>query len=160
LSYNNVFSKKESSMEKTIQPACGNFGLLIANIKNKMRKRMNDKLKPYDITPEQRAILLILEDKGSMTQMQLCELTSMEPSNLSMTLKRLENKKYIEKTDHPEDPRAYLVRVTEKAEDIIVELAALSITARENLFEGIDERDLHIMCEALKKIDKNFKGLL
>ncbi|WP_298694172.1 MarR family transcriptional regulator [uncultured Sulfuricurvum sp.] len=147
-------------MEKTIQPACGNFGLLIANIKNKMRKRMNDKLKPYDITPEQRAILLILGDKGSMTQMQLCELTSMEPSNLSMTLKRLENKKYIEKTDHPEDPRAYLVRVTEKAEDIIVELAALSITARENLFEGIDERDLYIMCEALKKIDKNLKGLL
>lgn len=147
-------------MGKTIQHTCGNFGLLIANIKNKMRKRMNDKLKPYNLTPEQRAILLILGDKGSMTQMQLCELTSMEPSNLSMTLKRLENKKYIEKTDHPDDPRAYLVRVTKKAENIIVELAGLSITARENLFEGIDERDLRIMCEALKKIDKNLKGLL
>lgn len=147
-------------MEKTIQHTCGNFGLLIANIKNKMRKRMNDKLKPYNLTPEQRAILLILGDKGSMTQMQLCELTSMEPSNLSMTLKRLENKKYIEKTDHPNDPRAYLVRVTKKAENIIVELAGLSITARENLFEGIDEHDLRIMCEALKKIDENLKRLL
>lgn len=147
-------------MEKIVQQSCGNFGLLIANIKNKMRKRMNDKLKPYNLTPEQRAILLILGDKNGMTQMQLCELTSMEPSNLSMTLKRLENKKFIEKTDHPDDPRAYLVRLTQKAENSIVELAGLSVALGDNLFEEIDENDLRIMCQTLKKIDENLKKLI
>lgn len=147
-------------MEKIVQQSCGNFGLLIANIKNKMRKRMNDKLKPYNLTPEQRAILLILGDKSAMTQMQLCELTSMEPSNLSMTLKRLENKKFIEKTDHPDDPRAYLVRLTQKAEDSIVELAGLSVALGDNLFKEIDENDLRIMCQTLKKIDENLKKLI
>lgn len=145
-------------MNKTDQ-SCKNLGFLIANIKNKMRKRMNDKLKPYNLTPEQRAILLLLDEKGNLTQMQLSELVSMEPSNLSMTLKRLENKKYIEKTDHPEDPRAYLVKMTEKAKNIIIELTQLGIITSENLFEGIDNSDLYITCETLKKIDEHLKNL-
>lgn len=147
-------------MEKTTQQICSNLGLLIANIKNKMRKRMNDKLKPYNLTPEQRAILLILDDQGSMTQMQLCELMSMEPSNLSMTLKRLENKKYIEKVNHPDDPRAYLVNMTEKTKKIIVELKHLGILSSENMLEGIDKNDLQITCETLKKMDEYLKKLV
>lgn len=146
-------------MEKNIKQPCENLGLLIASIKNKMRKRMNDQLKPYDLTAEQRAILLILCNKGAMTQSQLCDLTSMEPSNLSTTLKRLENKNYIEKVDHPDDPRAYLVRATQLTLTVADELSKLSATSREGLFNDIEESDLRIMCETLRKLDKNLKDL-
>jgi len=142
-------------MVNNIQPPCENMGLLIARIKNKMRKRMNDELKPYDLTAEQRAILLILYDKGEMTQAQLCEFTSMEPSNLSTTLKRLESKNYIDKIDHPEDPRAYLVRVTKLTRTIADDLLKLGVTTRADFLQGIDESDLLITCETLKKLDRN-----
>ena len=146
-------------MQKSNQLQCDNLGLLISRIKNKMRKRMNDKLKSYNLTAEQRAILLLLCHKGAMIQSQLCDLTSMEPSNLSITLKRLENKNYIEKIDHPDDSRAYLVRATQRSQNIANELLQLSATSNEGLFNNIDDDNLRIMCETLKKIDQNLKDL-
>lgn len=144
-------------MANTIPPSCKNMGLLIAGVKNKMRKQMNDRLKPYDLTAEQRAILLILCDKGAVTQAQLCELTSMEPSNLSVTLKRLKNKNYIEKADHPNDPRAYLVQATESARNIADTLEQLSTTFGTDFLKDIDSGALKITCETLRKIDNNLK---
>jgi DNA-binding MarR family transcriptional regulator len=142
-------------MSNHAQSPCDNMGLLIAKIKNKMRKRMNDELKAYDLTAEQRAILLILCNKGEMTQAQICELTSMEPSNLSTTLKRLKGKNYIEKIDHPNDPRAYLIKATKLTQALANDLSKLGEKIRSDLIKGIDESDLHITCETLKKLDCN-----
>ncbi|WP_415398330.1 MarR family winged helix-turn-helix transcriptional regulator [Sulfurimonas sp. CS5] len=132
------------------------LGLLIARVKRKMRKRMNDKLKPYGITAEQRAILLALCEKGDMTQVQLCDLISVEPSNLSTTLKRLEKKSYIEKVEHPTDPRAYLVKATQQTQAIAHELLQLSSIVDSALFKDISDEELSITFETLKKMDRNF----
>ena len=140
--------------------ATAQFGMLIARVKRKMRKRMNDKLKPYNLTAEQRAILLALCNQGSMSQIELCDLSSMEPSNLSVTLKRLESKGYIEKIDHPNDPRAYLVQATKLTHDIAKELSDLSVQLDANLFENIDDEALKITYETLKKIDYNLANIV
>ena len=131
------------------------LGPLIARVKQKMRRRMNERLKPYGITAEQRAILLVLCREGAMTQAQLCDLTSMEPSNLSTTLKRLTAKGYSEKTPHPDEPRAYLVRATEKAKGIEAALIGLSAAVDGELFRGIDEADLQTLFETLSTMDAN-----
>jgi len=139
---------------ETFGPTAG-LGLLIARVKRKMRRRMNERLKPYGITAEQRAILLALCREGAMTQAQLCELTSTEPSNLSTTLKRLIAKGYIEKTEHPEEPRAYLVHATEKTRTIEPELFNLSVTVDGELFRGIDDTELQTLFDTLTKMDVN-----
>lgn len=144
---------KQPAVE-TFGPTAG-LGLLIVRVKGKMRRRMNARLKPYGITAEQRAILLSLCREGAMTQAQLCELTSTEPSNLSTTLKRLLAKGYIEKTDHPDEPRAYLVHATDKTRQIEKELYGLSADVDGELFRGIDEDALHSLFETLTKMDEN-----
>ena len=131
------------------------FGLLIGRVKKKMHKRMSDLLKPYELTPEQRAILLVLSTNGSMTQAQICNVTSTEPSNLSTTLKRLLQKGYISRIDHPNDPRAYLIKTTEKANNIIEELSTLSMFIDEHFTHGIELDALQITYATLKKIDIN-----
>ncbi|UFS61665.1 MarR family transcriptional regulator [Sulfurimonas sp. HSL-3221] len=131
------------------------LGPLIARVKNKMRRRMNERLKPYGITAEQRAILLALCREGAMTQAQLCELTSMEPSNLSTTLKRLIAKGYVEKTEHPDEPRAYLVHATQKSRTIEQELIGLSSAVEGGLLHGIDDEALQSLYDTLSKMDAN-----
>ena len=131
------------------------LGMLLARLKRKMHKRMSDLLKPYELTPEQRAILLTLEKQGAMTQAQLCELTATEPSNLSTTLKRLIKKEYITKIDHPNDPRAYHIKLTQKAESIIDELGALSLFLDKELMQRIDDKDFRITFMTLEKLEKN-----
>ena len=43
-------------MNQNNQIICGELGLLLASIKNKMRNKMNESLKPYGLTAEQRAL--------------------------------------------------------------------------------------------------------
>ncbi len=129
--------------------------MLIARLKRRMHKRMSDLLKPYDLTPEQRAILLSISEKGAMTQAQLCELTATEPSNLSTTLKRLLAKAYVSKLDHPDDPRAYLIALTPKAEEIIETLANLSLFLDDELIKDIDETAFETTFKTLEKLCDN-----
>jgi len=131
------------------------LGLLLARVKKKMQKRMSELLKPYGLTPEQRAILLALSEHAQMTQAHISQVTSTEPSNLSVTLKRLMQKEYINRIDHPDDPRAYLIQLSQKGESIINELLELSIFINKELMEGIEQEEFNITYETLEKIDNN-----
>lgn len=144
-------------MEKENQLGCNEFGLLLANIKNKMRNKMNESLKPYGLTAEQRIILLILSERKSLTQVELCNLTSMVASNLSTTLKRIENKNYIKKIPHPTDPRAYLVELTEQSMEIIHIIKDLGNQIRNEMLNNIDIEELKLTCRILNLINSNLK---
>lgn len=145
-------------MEEKDQVICKEFGLLLANIKNKMRNKMNESLKSYGLTAEQRAILLILSEKKSLTQVELCNLTSMVASNLSTTLKRIENKNYIKKIPHPTDPRAYLVELTEQSIEIINIIRDLGNQIRNEMLNNIDLEELKTTCKVLNLININLKN--
>ncbi len=58
------------------------FRFLIARVHSKLRQRLNQKLRKYEITIEQRQIILKLFTYGAMSQRELCEKTLTEPSNL------------------------------------------------------------------------------
>lgn len=133
------------------------IGMLINRIKNKLKCRMTDRLKKYDLTTEQRAILLVLAEKGAMTQSKVCELTGAEPSNMCVTLKRLISKELVQKIDHPEDARAYLVEATPKAVEIVPILQGLSAQISGSLTDGISEKDIEITMQTLKKMHDNLQ---
>lgn len=145
-------------MEEENQIKCKEFGRLLANVKNKMRNKMNESLKPYGLTAEQRTILLILSEKKSLTQAELCNLTSMVASNLSTTLKRIENKNYIKKIPHPTDPRAYLVELTEQSIEIINIIKDLGNQIRNEMLNNIDLEELKTTCKVLNLININLKN--
>lgn len=144
-------------MNQNNQIICSELGLLLASIKNKMRNKMNESLKHYGLTAEQRAILLILSEKKSLTQAELCNLTSMVASNLSTTLKRVESKNYIKRIPHPTDPRAYLVELTEQSIEIINILKDLGNQIRSEMLNNIDIEELNITCKVLNIMNMNLK---
>jgi MarR family transcriptional regulator, organic hydroperoxide resistance regulator len=133
------------------------IGILISRIKQKLKSRMSDRLKKYDMTTEQRAILLVLGEKGAMTQAKLCETTGAEPSNLCVTLKRLIAKELVQKIDHPEDARAYLVEATPKAIELVPLLQALSAQISGSLTDGISQEDIETTMRTLKKMQENLQ---
>ncbi len=133
------------------------IGMLINRIKQKLKNRMSDRLKKYDLTTEQRAILMTLAEKGALTQSKVCEMTGAEPSNMCVTLKRLIAKDLVRKIDHPEDARAYLVEATPKAMELVPMLQALSAQVSGSLFDGISEEDIEITVRTLNKMQENLK---
>jgi len=130
-------------------------GYWVSKLKNKMKRNMSKHLKVYDLTPEQRSILIILFDDGAMSQREIAELKSMEPSNLTVTLRRLTDKGYITKSTHPTDIRAYLIELTDKAKEICPQLKNLSVQSNGNLLKDISSNELKITLDTIKKMIEN-----
>lgn len=128
---------------------------LINKLKQKLKARMAEKLKPFDMTTEQRAILLVLSEKGAITQKQICEFIGAEPSNMSITLKRLISKGLIQKIDHPTDTRAYLVDVTDESKKLIDTLYLLREDIIKALTKDIEVSDLQTTIKTLQKMNAN-----
>jgi len=132
-------------------------GYWVSKLKNSMKRTMSTHLKVYGLTPEQRSILIILFDKGSMSQREIGELKSMEASNLTVTLRRLIDKEYIIKNDHPNDTRAYLIELTDKAKKICPELKNISSQISGTLLKNISSNELETTLKTIKKMIENIE---
>lgn len=130
------------------------FAHWIAKAHFTFKNRLSQDLKQYNLTVLQRQILLLLFENDSMTQRQICEETISEASNMTATLKRMEQNDYICKVKHPEDKRAVLIRPTKKAFELQEQLEEFG-NNDEFLFDGIDEKDQETVVKVLKEIYKN-----
>lgn len=131
------------------------LAFLISKVQLKLRHRLNQKLRKYDITLEQRQIILKLFTYGAMSQRELCEKTLTEPSNINMTLKRMEQRGYIRKIKHPKDKRASLIEATPKALELREELVQAGQDNLGQLLEGIDQEKIDNTFEVLQQMYKN-----
>lgn len=128
------------------------IAFLIAKLNLKLRNRLNKKLSTYGMTIEQRLIILKLIKHGAMSQRELCERTLTEASNLTITLKRMEQRGYIRKVKHPIDKRALLIEATSKACSLEKELKDLGMNNTKSLLLGIDESKINIAKEVLQEM--------
>ncbi|MDC0933805.1 MarR family winged helix-turn-helix transcriptional regulator, partial [Arcobacteraceae bacterium] len=109
----------------------------------------------YDITAEQRQIILILNAYGSMSQRRLCELSMSEPSNLTITLKRMGKNDYIKKIKDPKDKRASLIEATQKACSLNDVLKEAGNIYKDTALKGIDQKKVDIAREVLEQMHEN-----
>ncbi|QKF82977.1 MarR family winged helix-turn-helix transcriptional regulator [Halarcobacter ebronensis] len=131
------------------------IAFLLAKVHHKLRHRLNQKLRKYDLTIEQRQILLRLFTFGAMSQRELCEKTLTEPSNITITLKRMEQRGYIQKVKHPKDKRALLIEATEKAFKLQKTLEELGRNTTKNFLGDIEQSKIDTTIEVLQQMYKN-----
>lgn len=131
------------------------IAFLLAKVNLKLRNSLNQKLRKYDLTIEQRQILLKLFTYGAMSQRELCEKTLTEPSNITMTLKRMEQRGYIQKVKHPKDKRAHLIEATPKAFKLKAKLEQLGDSNTTKLLDGIDQTKIDTAVEVLQSMYKS-----
>lgn len=145
--YNNLMNEKKENKQ------C--IAFLIGKVGQKLRNKLNHSLKKYDLTAEQRQIILVLLTYGSMSQRKLCEITMSEPSNLNITIKRMEKNDYIKKVRDPKDKRASLIEVTQKAcnlKDILKESGTMY---KAPALKGINQEKINIAIEVLQQMHEN-----
>jgi len=120
----------------------------------KLRGSMSQKLKKYNLTVEQRQILLLLYGYESMTQSEICKETLSESSNVTVTLKRMEQNGYIKKAKHPKDKRTTLIYPTQQALDIEYDLKKVGVDSLDYLLEDVSQEEHDIAVEVIKKMYK------
>jgi DNA-binding MarR family transcriptional regulator len=82
---------------------------------NWVYNRISARLKPFQITHEQFNVLRILRGKhpDCMCQKEVLERMIAPNSNLTLILKKLIAKKFIQVAQSTEDKRAYMINITE-----------------------------------------------
>ncbi|RXJ77092.1 hypothetical protein CRV03_07455 [Arcobacter sp. F155] len=126
----------------------------ISKVHLKSKNNFTQKIKKYNLTVEQRVILLLLFENKSMTQSEICKETVSESSNVTVTLKRMEQNGYIIKSKHPKDKRTTLIHPTQKAYDIEFELKQIGVESLDYILEDVSKEDHDIAIKVLKEIYK------
>ncbi len=103
-------------------------------------------------TPQLKALLLISEEEIRMRE--LARKLGGSFSNATVLVDRLVERGLVERLDDPEDRRVVLVRVTEKGQHLIEQLATSWQALSAPLLENLNPEDLATVSEAFRVLLK------
>ena len=73
------------------------FGVLVANIRNLLKNRLEKDLQEYGISPSESIIIRRLCEKDNLTQRELAKDTYFKQSSLTLLIDKLEKKGMVER---------------------------------------------------------------
>lgn len=121
-------------------------------------------LKKYGFNTTEGLILYILytqagvaDEYGGKTQEQLCSLLYLDKAEISRTIKCLESKGYLLRSNHPTDSRSSICRLTEKALAFQPQLFEILREWNEDVLSAMDTQTLNLVNASLENILVNAK---
>ncbi|MGX5667611.1 MarR family transcriptional regulator [Rhizobium daejeonense] len=104
-------------------------------------------------------ILIELWNEEGLTQRQLLDRVDVEQATMANTLARMERDGLIERRPHPQDRRAQLIFLTDKARGLKSEALEAATEADEALFEGFRRFEKELMLEYIRRAIDNARRL-
>jgi DNA-binding MarR family transcriptional regulator len=103
---------------------------------------MNDRLAEHGLTPARAEVLWLLHRAGPRTQRELSDALKCTPRNVTGLVDALQRAGFVERTAHPSDRRAVVVRLSEPGRSLIAGWGADREHGTAQLLGGIPADDL------------------
>jgi DNA-binding MarR family transcriptional regulator len=104
-------------------------------------------------------MLSYLARQPGASQSELAESLQQEKITVSRQASRLERSGWIERADQGDDRRAYRLRLTPKAEQIIARLFALGGQLQKDAFAGLSARQQEALINSLLAVRANLVAM-
>lgn len=131
------------------------LGFLIADVSRLLRRRFDERARSIGVTrPQWRALSAIRRAPG-LNQGALAERLDVEPITACRMIDRLEEAGLVERRRDPNDRRAWLIHLTERAEPLTTQLRALADDMFASMLADISEEDRRQMTDTLTRIRDN-----
>ena len=114
-------------------------------------------LKPYNVTPEQCAVLFCLWEKDGVTPKDLSFLVSKDAPTTVRILGRLMQKGLIRREADPVDKRSYRIHLTDKGNALQDDIAIASEVAVKKILKEITQKDKRLLMKLLRQIYDNLQ---
>ncbi len=131
------------------------LGYLLNSSAKMIKRTMDSYLDKYGITTSQWAILKLLDNKIQLTQTQIAKELLGDRATAGDVIQRLCEKGYIEKSLDKYDRRVYVVSLTPKAKNVIVDIEGMVSVVTKKALEGLTESEEQILYKSLKHIINN-----
>lgn len=120
---------------------------------NWMYQKINQVLKPYDLSEPQYNVLRILrgQNGASMSLLEVQNRMLQQMSNVSRLVEKLLQKGYVERTECPENRRKVDIRITKNGLNILVEVEPALQDLFQQINANIDKQEAELLANTLDK---------
>jgi len=134
------------------------LGYELAYTARRWRARADQRLARFGLSHAKWAPLRHLSRSGgSVPQYQLAEQVNVEGPSLVRVLDELERHGLIKRCDSDSDRRSKIVRLTDKAEAMVNEIAVCLEQLRDEVLEGVPDTDIAAFRRVLARIRHNIQ---
>lgn len=102
------------------------FGEILYVLHKNNRKYLNDSLSQYDLNLLQALCILTIDQKDDINQKELTEMLYLTKSGITKAINKLQEDGFIIKEKSQKDNRKFVLKLTQKGEDIIPTLNAIN----------------------------------
>jgi DNA-binding MarR family transcriptional regulator len=134
-----VSANLDGSTTEVLQERLSSPGLLLALLGHVAMRRLRDTHLANDLTPRQFHLLGLLHDHGAISQRELGQTMSTDPSILVTMLNPLEAHGLISRERDVDDRRCHLVSLTSAGEAHFNRAGRAQHEAEDVLFAGLDD---------------------
>ena len=124
-------------------------------LSHKLRRRVQNKLKIYDISLEQWYILHFIYQNEGCNQNKLSHSADKDSGAMTRSLNTLENKGFIERKKSYQDKREHLVYLTDEGKDIYKKSSEIMSQNAQEIRSIFSESELEQFKYLLNKLDSN-----
>ena len=128
----------------------------IHNMSKNQMKYLNSRIDELNLGHEMRFIMLIY-DNPNISQDDLVSISGNSKASIAKTLKKLEDEDYIKREINPENRRKYMLKTTEKGDEIVPKIRQISRDWEVEV--GITDQDNELK-ERIKEIAINAMELV
>ncbi|URJ28386.1 transcriptional regulator SlyA [Candidatus Blochmannia vicinus] len=136
------------------------LGSDLARLVRIWRALIDHRLKPLKLTQTHWITLHnICQLPPEQSQIQLAKAIGIEQPSLVRTLDQLEEKALIIRHTCVNDRRAKRIKLTDKAQPVIIEVNQVISTTRNEIFSGINHEEIIFLNKIISKLEKNIINL-
>ncbi|MCB1877941.1 MAG: MarR family transcriptional regulator [Chromatiales bacterium] len=123
-----------------------------------LHRAFGQRLRPYELTPEQFALLSRLWEEDGVPQRVLAERLLKDRPTVTRILDRMVDKGLVTRRMDPADRRSYSICLTDKGRELQAPLVRLAMEVRECAFAELDEDERERVRQILNRISANLDG--
>ncbi|AYG66283.1 MULTISPECIES: MarR family transcriptional regulator [unclassified Rhizobium] len=131
------------------------LGFLLHDVARLLRKRFEQRAKDLGLTRSQWQTLAYLANNEGIHQAGLAEMLEIEPITLVRILDKLSERGLVERRQHPNDRRSWLLYMCEEARPLIDTMRDMGDQTRKEALEGTSEEDHERLHELLTLMKSN-----
>ncbi|MDR3474532.1 MAG: MarR family transcriptional regulator [Devosia sp.] len=131
------------------------FGYLIHDVARQLRRHFDAAAQRHDLTLPQWRVIGQLSNADGVSQVALAGLCETDPMTIGGVIERLESKGLVQRVTDPDDSRAKIVRITDKARAVVTQMKALADEVYTEAFEGVGDADKATALRVLNQMSDN-----
>jgi DNA-binding MarR family transcriptional regulator len=128
------------------------IGFLLAKAYQRGYALFKKPLEKFGLTPKQFSLLAFLWKQDGLSQIELSEKCQIDRTTVGGLLDRLEKQGYVSRHPHPDDRRAYLIRLTNSGKLLEKELLVIAREVTEIFTAKLSSEDILTLTELLRKL--------